>query len=484
MEDENGLELSLGLSCGGSSSKSKAKDVCLNPKSGDGNRNKSMGGNFHVTEASFKPFPPMGIENLDSNGQQHRGDLVKHQHETFWTDLGHQSSVNAEGHRFPELWPSNNKASDAEMEKPSLNKRKLSFDEINLQKKQERGVDHVGVHGKGPTGVTFRNLVSLTTEDGSSGENEDVAESEAEGSSSWLASQHEEKARALGASKANDKHFSTEQDSIGSQSLRQSNVSGNESTVDRGKLSYGIPLSRQSLPVMGAYQPPSKVPTVVTAPNSSTFASPCVMQLMPLGNNEQPTSQQTNSNILQHAFGYSPVQLPTLETNSSWVFGSQPQHLPTHGNRGLGEGAINLEHAENGLNISQAQVPNNSSKVYDGKASELGKGSGKQAEETGTSSPSRAEDESKGITATLKFGGSGSRPELPWVSTTGPGPNGKTISGVTYNYSADQIKIVCACHGSHMTPEEFVQHASGDAAENNAAVASFPNGSAAASAPS
>ena len=54
-----------------------------------------------------------------------------------------------------------------------------------------------------------------------------------------------------------------------------------------------------------------------------------------------------------------------------------------------------------------------------------------------------------GIAADLKFGGSGSHPNLPWVSTTGPGPNGKTISGVTYRYSRDQIKIVCACHGSH-----------------------------------
>lgn len=89
-----------------------------------------------------------------------------------------------------------------------------------------------------------------------------------------------------------------------------------------------------------------------------------------------------------------------------------------------------------------------------------------------------------GIAADLKFGGSGSYPDLPWVSTIGPGPNGKTISGVTYKYSANQVKIVCACHGSHMTHEEFVQHASGDAAETNAGLAGFPSSSAAASASS
>jgi len=67
-----------------------------------------------------------------------------------------------------------------------------------------------------------------------------------------------------------------------------------------------------------------------------------------------------------------------------------------------------------------------------------------------------------GIAADIKFGGSGSLPNLPWVSTTGPGPTGKTISGVTYKYNATQIKIVCACHGTHMTPEQFIQHASED----------------------
>ncbi|XP_020594397.1 ninja-family protein Os05g0558800-like [Phalaenopsis equestris] len=80
-----------------------------------------------------------------------------------------------------------------------------------------------------------------------------------------------------------------------------------------------------------------------------------------------------------------------------------------------------------------------------------------------------------GIAPNLRFGGSGSYPDLPWVTTTGPGPNGKTVSGVTYKYNQNQIKIVCACHGTHMSPEEFVQHASseGPNSENNPNLASF-----------
>lgn len=80
-----------------------------------------------------------------------------------------------------------------------------------------------------------------------------------------------------------------------------------------------------------------------------------------------------------------------------------------------------------------------------------------------------------GIASDLKFGGSGSYPNLPWVSTTGTGPHGRTISGVTYRFSANQIKIVCACHGTHMSPEEFIRHASEECTnpDNNNGLAIF-----------
>uniref|UniRef100_A0A0D6QZK9 Tify domain-containing protein n=1 Tax=Araucaria cunninghamii TaxID=56994 RepID=A0A0D6QZK9_ARACU len=92
-----------------------------------------------------------------------------------------------------------------------------------------------------------------------------------------------------------------------------------------------------------------------------------------------------------------------------------------------------------------------------------------------------------GIAPGLKFGGTGNLPDLPWVSTTGRGPNGKTISGVMYRYNRTQVRIVCACHGRHMAPNEFVQHAN-DAdvpnPDNNVVGNSFPNGNQATSAQS
>ncbi|KAH9315442.1 hypothetical protein KI387_024069, partial [Taxus chinensis] len=89
-----------------------------------------------------------------------------------------------------------------------------------------------------------------------------------------------------------------------------------------------------------------------------------------------------------------------------------------------------------------------------------------------------------GIAPGLKFGGTGNSPDLPWVSTTG-GPNGKTISGAMYRYNRNQVRIVCACHGRHMSPTEFVQHANdADASnlDNNVVADSFPAGNQATSA--
>ncbi|KAJ8634335.1 hypothetical protein MRB53_027671 [Persea americana] len=54
-----------------------------------------------------------------------------------------------------------------------------------------------------------------------------------------------------------------------------------------------------------------------------------------------------------------------------------------------------------------------------------------------------------------------SLPHMPCVSTTGNGPNGKTISGILSRYRKGEVSIVCACHGSSFTPAEFVKHAGG-----------------------
>ncbi|XP_074282746.1 uncharacterized protein LOC141607287 [Silene latifolia] len=52
-------------------------------------------------------------------------------------------------------------------------------------------------------------------------------------------------------------------------------------------------------------------------------------------------------------------------------------------------------------------------------------------------------------------------PQMPCVSATGNGPDGKTISGFLYKYSKTEVSIVCVCHGASFTPSGFVEHAGG-----------------------
>ncbi|KAL9673283.1 hypothetical protein QQ045_029539 [Rhodiola kirilowii] len=52
--------------------------------------------------------------------------------------------------------------------------------------------------------------------------------------------------------------------------------------------------------------------------------------------------------------------------------------------------------------------------------------------------------------------------QMPCVSTTGNGPDGKTITGFLYRYNTTaEVSIVCVCHGESFTPAEFVKHAGG-----------------------
>eukprot|EP00262_Sarcandra_glabra_P007382 TRINITY_DN20140_c0_g1_i1.p1 TRINITY_DN20140_c0_g1~~TRINITY_DN20140_c0_g1_i1.p1 ORF type:complete len:542 (-),score=110.02 TRINITY_DN20140_c0_g1_i1:182-1807(-) len=541
MEDENGIELSLGLSCGGSASRSKTKDGGSDVKAEEGGNSKLVGGNSNVGEVTFKRFLQRGTEKPDPVRQQ-KSDFGTEQQENFWTDLGKCSipevNSSADMHRnssqFPryqELWATNNRAVEVLEEKSDQheiggklwqeagNKRKMSFEEINHQKKNGREVDHSDTLGKNSMAAALvkSSHVSLTTEDGSSAENEDVAESEAEGSTSRLVSQHENSGKQF-----KDKKGFTDSILKDAQGQKQSNAAGNESNLERGNFTYGVPCPIQPLNVMTSpYSIPVKVSSAASESNTSVFPVPCVMQLMPSANGERPVIPAMNPSNFQLAFGYSPVQLPTLETDSTWGAGSHPQQFAAYVSRSLADGIPNTDQSGDTINISQAlaQEPHNLPEglSYERKASELARGGSKQhaTEETGMSSSSQAENDTKansniyrpkeisdqpaiegfahevsairpGIAAGLKFGGCGSYPDLPWVSATGSGPNGKTISGVTYRYSKNQIRIVCACHGFHMSPDEFIQHASADVPnpENNAGFGSFPSNNPAASAQS
>ncbi|XP_020591190.1 ninja-family protein 1-like [Phalaenopsis equestris] len=52
--------------------------------------------------------------------------------------------------------------------------------------------------------------------------------------------------------------------------------------------------------------------------------------------------------------------------------------------------------------------------------------------------------------------------KMPMVSTKVEGPNGRSIQGFLYKYGkGEEVWIVCVCHGSFLTPAEFVKHGGG-----------------------
>jgi hypothetical protein len=56
--------------------------------------------------------------------------------------------------------------------------------------------------------------------------------------------------------------------------------------------------------------------------------------------------------------------------------------------------------------------------------------------------------------------------EMPGVFTKGL-PNGNRVEGFLYKYrKGEDVRIVCICHGSFLTPSEFVEHAGAGKVDN------------------
>nr|XP_043627850.1 ninja-family protein mc410 isoform X1 [Erigeron canadensis] len=491
MEDDNLLNLSLSLPCGGPSG-AKGKNVSSSEvRVEEGDRGSKL-------IDDFKNFLDGSNHNKeDSNVGSQRSSQSKPEENLFYdlskgaANVDVSSNINNGG-----FWGKNDGRSsevleDRRQEGSSSSKRKNMFDEINNQKRHERDAYHAGMHVKARTPH-----VSVTTDEGSTAENEDVADSEAEGSTSKLVQHRDDasKRHAAGVGLSEGSKEVRGVDSIGGDFHGQRRFTiSSEKEFKSGQMSHTVPFSGQAVNILN-------MPYSLSVNESNSISASQTIPVMASGSNDRPGNQQPVIPAnLPLMFGYSQVQVPPVEAGKSeGLVSHSMQYHPSY----FGRGPPNLNLQNDGLKITQATTPVTEPKPY-----ERAKSDGKQAKEEGSSMRSEGEmkgtngiDQSKaegippeypairpGIAADLKFGGSGSSPNLPWVSTTGPGPNGKTISGVTYRYSGTQIRIVCACHGSHMSPEEFVQHASDEQPNVNGGGAasglpSFPNSNPAASA--
>ncbi|XP_023546193.1 ninja-family protein mc410-like [Cucurbita pepo subsp. pepo] len=492
MENEDGLELSLGLSLGGTSVKSQGKIT----SSSGANIEESDRGNKLVDD--YKNFLHGDNQRQESDTGSFQSNSIPSK-DNFFSDL---SKVSVDGDSSIDLkrkgtWIDSNYAEAEDENLPEIgNKRKLLLMEMNSQKKQERESHHVDLHEKG------RASYISSTEDGSTAEKGDVVESRAEGSTSRLASKYD------------DGGF---KQCIGDSSLPKASkdisVFSDSSAVDLSRQkrfnssSVGVSNSVQAMNMHNNVPFPLSVKDTNTLGASSTSGhlQLGMQHVLPSVNGDRSGAEHVNPRNLPLMSGISPIQISAMNKDKSRGLVSHPQMIH-HPYGGAGASSSSAAAQVIGPFSSEGLL-------YGGRATEHTKGDSKQpAMEEGSSS--RAEhakgsspninakdvlEMSKaagvsldfpaikpGIAADIEFGGCGSYPNLPWVSTTGPGPAGKTISGVTYRYTANQIKIVCACHGTHMSPEEFIRHASNEnfSAQNDNGPATIPNKNSAASAQS
>ncbi|URE39474.1 ninja-family protein [Musa troglodytarum] len=445
MEDDNELELKLGLSFGGSLGKSKSKNIPSDSKVEEASISQLIGIGVPVSDVPFNNFFWNNVGNQNQSGKQ----AVFPSRENFRTDNDKCSGPTTDGYdiaqssqsqftRQKELHIASNRPNEFEEEKLGLKKPRLQSEKINFQKKHEKVVDHTEVLGKGPDEATSvkRSHLLVAAYDGSTGENEDVAESEAEVSSSWDLCPRTDTA----------------------------NIFWNTSNVELPKVTYGTPLSLQPLTVsMVPYPIPAK-PTVVGAPITTSSPSPYVAQPTIPTKDEHPVVQGTNTDDQQIVFGYSSVHLPSLETNSSWAFGSQPQIVSSlavgtsnsllhedETKRSNGQSLVSdtyillmIIHMPELLCYVRAvstQMHPSTNLGYENKLAGLAKGNDKHVVETGASSSSKAEEGKgisyilrqkqttnplvvegfrhdgsaikPGVSSNLQFGGCGSFPDLP-----------------------------------------------------------------------
>ncbi|XP_038890399.1 ninja-family protein mc410 [Benincasa hispida] len=490
MENEDGLELSLGLSLGGGSVKSKGKIT----SSSGANPEESDRGNKLVDD--FKNFLHGDNQRQESDTGSFQSNSIPSK-DNFFNDL---SKVGVDGDSSIDLkrkgtWIESNYVEAEDENLPEIgNKRKLLFMEMNSQKKQEKESHHVDLHEKG------RASYISSTEDGSTAEKGDVVESRAEDSTSRLSSKHDDSSKQCVGETTLPK---------GSKDLCGFSDSG---AVDLSRQkrfnssSVGVSNSVQAMNMHNAPFPLSvKDTNTLGAPSTSGHLQIGMQHVRPTVNGDRSGAEHVNPRNLPLMAGISPLQISAMDKDKSWGLVSHPQ-------------MVHHPHGGGGASTSSAPARvighfSSDGLLYGGRVTEHTKGDSKQpvveegsssrAEQAKGSSPNmNAKDileRSKaagvsldfpaikpGIAADIEFGGCGSYPNLPWVSTTAPGPAGKTISGVTYRYNANQIKIVCACHGTHLSPEEFIRHASNEnfSAQNDNGPATIPNKNPAASAQS
>lgn len=303
MEDESGLELSLGLSSGGSSGKEKGKSGSSHVPPEDTDRGSKI-----VND--FRNFLNPGMQRHESTNAS-RGDLGKPS-ENFFNDLSKsaaEAGAASLGLTARNLWNGGNFRSVESEEEKGIepgNKRRMLFDEIKQPKRHDKEA-HADAPDKNKT------LHISTAEEGSTADNEDVGDSEIEGSTSRLVAHND-------LSRRYTPEFQKEV-----QGQKRLNHDG-EFRV--GSSGYGVPFSVQTMNLMnGSPSVLVKDANTISTPVVSGHSPPVVMQAVPAVHGERAEAQPVTPANMPVMFGYSPFQLPALDKDNSRGLVSHGQQL-------------------------------------------------------------------------------------------------------------------------------------------------------------
>ena len=316
MEDDNGLELRLGLSLGKSSTTPRSRN-----DSSSETRIEDVDRGSKIID-DFRNFLHAGTQKSDS---------VKPE-ENFFDNLSSpamnmDTSTNLNGAEF---WIANNKKpseGDEEKRLEASSKSRNVFDEITLQKK--RRID---------SETTRASHISINTDEGSTAENEDIADSEAEGSTSKLRTHHNDNSKRDGTGGVLSE-VPKEVCGVSSLSGLEQNrfTVSSESEPKVRNVSYSIPFSNQPANIMNMpYNIAVKESNPIVVPGTSKHALPGIMHIMASSNSERPINQHMIPANSQLTFGYSPGQLPVLDKdNSQGLVPHSPQVNSSYFIRGL-----------------------------------------------------------------------------------------------------------------------------------------------------
>lgn len=278
MEDDNGLELSLGLSCGGSSAKAKGNNTNNAGSSSENHRAEGGDRSAKVID-DFKNFlHPTSQRPAEPSSGSQRSDSGQQPQQNFFNDLSKAPITDGEA-STKSLWV------EDETRKEAGNKRKFGFPGMNDEKKKDKDSSHVDMHEK----KTKASHVSTATDEGSTADNEDVAESEVGGGSS---SNHAKEV-------VRPPPDTNVVDNLTGQRRSNHGGSGTEEFTMRN-MSYTVPFT---------VHPQNVVTTMpFSLPTKESGQHEAATSLL------QPNASAGNLPIM---FGYSPVQLPMLDKDGS-----------------------------------------------------------------------------------------------------------------------------------------------------------------------